>query len=125
MKPASERRRTNRPDDWTALPAEGCSARVPKWPQGAPTDAQRDLWRRLWKLPVAAYWHDVKLEPHVVAGYVAGWIENPLHATVARLASELGLTPAGMQRLRLVVVEPEPVADATADPYAHLTEAGA
>jgi hypothetical protein len=71
-------------------------------------------------VPVAVYWHDQGIDPHVVAGYVVGWLENPLHATVARLASELALTPAGMQRLRLYVEQPEPEARPKADPYRHL-----
>ena len=80
------------------------------------------MWKRLWALPVAVYWHEQRIDPHVVAGYVSGWHQNPLNATVARLASELALTPAGMQRLRLVVVEPEPEEQAGPSPYAHLAE---
>jgi hypothetical protein len=119
-KPAGELRGRVRPDEWQKLPAEGCKRKVPAWPAGKPSADQSAMWRRLWALPVAVYWHDQRIDPHVVAGYVTGWLSNPLHATVGRLASELGLTPAGMQRLRLVVVEPEPVEADRPSPYAHL-----
>jgi phage terminase small subunit len=38
--------------------------------------------------------------------------------------SELGLTPAALQRLRLIVEAPEEEAEARPDPYAHLRVAG-
>lgn len=119
-KPAGELRGRVRPDEWTRLPAEGCKTKPPAWPSGKPDASEAAMWRRLWSLPVAVYWHEQRIDPHVVAGYVRGWFANPLHATVARLASELALTPAGMQRLRLVVVEPEPDEPDRPDPYAHL-----
>ena len=41
-------------------------------------------------------------------------------APLQRLMTELGLTPASLQRLRLIVEAPEPEAKPTADPYWHL-----
>ena len=90
-------------------------AEAPFW-----SASEAAMWRRLWASPVAVYWRQQHIDPHVVAGYVRGWHTNPLHATVGRLASELALTPAGMQRLRLVVVEPEPEEPDAPSPYAHL-----
>jgi hypothetical protein len=39
----------------------------------------------------------------VIARYVSLSVSKPEHATVGRLESELGLTPAAMLRMRLVV----------------------
>jgi hypothetical protein len=47
-------------------------------------------------------------------------MKKPEHATVATLERELGLTPAAMLRMRLVVEEPEPVEQPTESPYSHL-----
>jgi hypothetical protein len=106
------------------LPAAGCTKAVPKWPNGKATAAQSALWKRLWKLPVAAWWHEQKIEPSIVAAYVRLATAKPEHASVLKLMTELGLTPAAMLRLRLVVELPEPEAKPSADPYRHLRVAG-
>ena len=105
---------------WTVLPANGCTRRVPEWPVGKLTPEERTLWKRLWVLPVAEFWHAQRIEPFVVATYVRLATTKPEHASVIVLARELGLTPAALQRLRLVVEEPEAERDAGPDPYAHL-----
>lgn len=123
-KPREQLRRRNRPEDWTILPAEGCTLPVPKWPTGEkPSPAEAALWKRLWKLPVAAWWHAQAIEPSVVAMYVTLAIGKPSHASVLALARELGLTPASLQRMRLVVEQPEPKQKPTEDPYRHLRAA--
>jgi hypothetical protein len=119
-KPPEQLRRRNRPEEWTVLPSEGCNLPAPKWPSGTPAKAEGDLWKRLWKLPIAAWWHEQKIEPSVVARYVVLAIEKPAHASVSRLEADLGLTPAALLRMRLVVEVPEPEAKPTADPYRHL-----
>jgi hypothetical protein len=119
-KPDEQLRRRNRPEEWTVLPGEGCKLPVPKWPAGKATSAESALWKRLWKLPVAAHWHEQKIEPTIVAAYVRLSTTKPEHASVLKLMSELGLTPAAMLRLRLVVEVPEPETKPTADPYRHL-----
>ena len=119
-KPSEQLRRRNRPEEWTALPAGGCSLPVPRWPSGKPATEQQALWKRLWGLPIAAWWHEQRVEPFVVASYVTLALEKPAHASVLALARELGLTPASMVRMRLVVEHPEPEAVPTADPYRHL-----
>jgi hypothetical protein len=121
-KPGEQLRRRNRPEEWVSLPAEGCELAIPKWPAGGkPSPAETALWKRLWKSPIACYWHSQAVEPFVVASYVRLAIEKPAHASVLALARELGLTPASLQRMRLVVEEPEPEPAATVvDPYQHL-----
>ena len=74
----------------------------------------------MWKLPVAAYWHELQVEPSIVATYVTLLQRKPEHASVLKLATELGLTPAAMQRLRLVVEQPEAERAPREDPYHHL-----
>jgi hypothetical protein len=118
-KPPEQLRRRNRPEEWTVLPAEGCTLPAPSWPNGKPTKDEADLWARLWKAPLAAWWHETSVEPFVVASYVSLALGNPAHASVIALARELGLTPAAMQRLRLIVEAPAAEPE-TADPYKHL-----
>jgi hypothetical protein len=117
LKPREQLRRRNAPESWTVLPREGCKLPVPKWPGPGRVPA---LWGRLWKLPVACYWHELQVEPSIVATYVTLSQRKPEHASVLKLATELGLTPAAMLRLRLVVEVPEPETKPTADPYRHL-----
>lgn len=82
------------------------------------------MWKRLWRLPVAAWWHDQRIEPDIVARYVELRFAKPALAVVARMEGELGLTPASLLRMRLVVEAPEPERKAEADPYKHLRVAG-
>ena len=93
---------------------------APKWPSGKSSPSEAALWKRLWSLPIAVWWHDQRIEPFVIASYVTLALSKPSHASVLALARELGLTPAAMQRMRLVVEHPEPEAAPTADPYRHL-----
>lgn len=119
-KPHEQLRRRNRPESWTVLPAAGCDLDAPSWPLGEFADGESELWARLWKLPVACYWHETRVDPFVVARYVRLAMRKPEHATVSRLEADLGLTPAALLRMRLVVETPEPEAPIIADPYAHL-----
>ncbi len=119
-KPSETLRRRNRPEEWTVLPRK-CTARAPKWPDGDPTDLERTRWRELWALPVAAWWHELGIHPSIVAQYVKLSLERPEHSQVARLAGDLGMTPAAMLRHRLTVEQLEPEApQASEDPYQHL-----
>jgi hypothetical protein len=103
-KPAEQLRWRNPPEQWTSLPAEGCKLAVPKWT--GPGPVKPPLWTRLWKLPVAAYRHEMRIEPSVVARYVTLSESKPESPAVSRLEAELGLTPAAMLRMRLVVSLP-------------------
>lgn len=105
-KPPENLRRRNAPEQWVILP-EGCKLPAPPWPLGKPTASEAALWRRLWALPVAAWWHEQRIDPFVIARYVRVGLDQPQHAALGRLESDLGLTPAGMAKLRLVVERPE------------------
>jgi hypothetical protein len=123
-KPAEQLRRRNAPELWTVLPREGCRLPAPKWPIGTASKDEGTLWGRLWALPVAVYWHQIRLEPSIAARYVTLSLERPEHASTAALERELGLTPASMARLRLVVEEPESEPKPLVDPYQHLRDEG-
>jgi len=120
-KPAEALRRRNQPEQWVVLPVR-CGLPVPTWPSGSASKPEADLWKRLWVLPVAEYWHSVRVEPAIVARYVRLSIAKPEHATVGQLERELGLTPASMLRMRLTVEEPEAKLALVPDPYAHLKQ---
>ena len=123
-KDPSHLRRRNAPEQWTSLPAEGCKAPAPKWPFGKPSKGEADLWARLWALPIAVYWHEQRIEGSIVGAYVKLATTRPEHGSCLALMKELGLTPAALQRLRLIVEAPEEEALPTADPYKHLRVAG-
>jgi hypothetical protein len=106
------------------LPAAGCSLPVPKWPAGVAAKDEAELWRRLWVTPVAAWWHEQQTPVTVVARYVRLSLAKPEHATVGQLERELGLTPAAMLRMRLMVEPPEEAPERRPDPYAHLRAEG-
>jgi hypothetical protein len=77
-------------------------------------------WAELWRLSVACWWHEQQVAASVIARYVTMSLQKPEHATVGQLERELGLTPAAMLRMRLVVETPEPELELGPDPYAHL-----
>jgi hypothetical protein len=113
------------PDTWAALPPDGCDVQPPAWPIGRASGPQPEMWRRLWSPPVAAWWWAQRIDPSVVARYVELPLAEPEVATLSRLESELGLTPASLLRLRLTVEHPEPVSNLTAiDHYALSAEGG-
>lgn len=78
------------------------------------------MWKRLWRNPVANYWHHQRIEPAVVARYVRLAIEQPAHASVRGLEADLGLTPRGLRDLRLVVEAPVVEAAPAGSRYSHL-----
>jgi hypothetical protein len=119
-KPTEQLRRRNRPEEWTVLPSEGCKRAAPKWPSGSPSPAELALWKRLWVLPIAAWWLEQQIEPFIVARYVSLAVSKPAHAAVSRLEADLGLTPAALLRMRLMVEQPEPNLEELPDPYQHL-----
>jgi len=118
-KPPENLRRRNKPEPWVVLPAQGSKVAPPAWPLGKPTAPEAALWKRLWALPVAAWWWEQRIDPFVVARYVRVGIDQPQHGALGRLESELGLTPAAMARLRLVVEQPE-VPKPKSNRYAHI-----
>ena len=111
-KPTSGRR----PAPTGALPRSGPRLKPPAWPDGTPSATEAALWRRLWLSPPASLWRAQRTDPSVVAAYCrlyGVFMVDPRPATataLARLADGLGLTPAGLVRLRLRV-EPDGEAD--------------
>ena len=119
-KPAGQLRRRNAPETWIALPPDGCKLPVPKWPSGKASSDEAALWKRLWSSPVACWWHDQRVDASVIARYVELRFSHPALAVLSRIEAELGLTPASLMRLRLIVEHPEPQAEQGEDPYQHL-----
>lgn len=119
-KPVEQLRKRNRAELWTVLPPEGCKSPVPRWPTGAASKDEAALWRKLWQAPLAAWWHEQRIEPSIVARYVRLALGKPAHASVSQLENALGLTPSAMQRMRLVVEAEEEPPKAGADTYRHL-----
>ena len=56
----------------------------------------------------------------IVGAYVRLATTKPEHSSCLALMRELGLTPASLQRLRLIVEAAEPEAVEVPDPYQHL-----
>lgn len=107
---SSERRR----DAWTVLPAEGYRGRLPTFPLADPSDAERALWRVLWRKPQAVEWARRGMA-HQVAAYVRAFLESvepganaALKTVVLRTEEGLGLSPVGLRTLRWRIEEPAP-----------------
>jgi hypothetical protein len=105
--------RRDRPSDgnvWTHLPASGPEI-TPVWPLSRPTKRESDLWKREWQRPQAHQWLAGGLATQV-AIYVRTLrdAERP-HAPVAcrtllaRQEDALGISIAGLARLRWVIAE--------------------
>jgi hypothetical protein len=121
-RPQERIQRRDRRADWVILPFSGTQARPPAWPDGIPSDQELAHWEHLWSLPVSLWWREQRISPLIVADYVRLRASKPEHSTCSQLAKELGLTPAAMLRLRLIVEKPESEPESHADPYAHLRE---
>jgi hypothetical protein len=119
-KPPETLRRRNAPEQWTVLSAVGCDLDVPPWPFVKPSKAELELWARLWALPVPSTGGTSTSSRRFVGSYVKLATTRPEHASCLALMKELGLTPAALQRLRLIVKAPEPVEVEGQDPYRHL-----
>lgn len=91
---------------WVALPAGGRRGRTPAWPLGEPTADERKAWKREWQRPQAVQWERLGWEVQV-ALYVKALLavsEPNASATrmnnLLRLMDNIGLSDAGMARLR-------------------------
>jgi hypothetical protein len=114
LKPPEQRRRRNKPEQWTILPSEGCSLAPPGWPlERKPTKAEASYWAKVWELPIAWWWHEQKISPFVIARYVRTYCQDvidpnrKLGPAVSRMERDLGLHPEALVKLRLVVAEDE------------------
>lgn len=92
--------------EWLMLPREGRSGNPPAWPLTKASARERDLWRRLWKRPIALGWERVGAE-HQVAMYVRTLVraedrESPIGlSNLVRLQQDgLGLTSIGLRMLK-------------------------
>jgi hypothetical protein len=113
------------------LPAAGRPGDPPPWPLGPQLVDEAELWLVLWATPQATEWERLGFT-RVVARYVRVVVEadqpgaNPQKLAEARqLEDRLGLTPMAMMKLRWetdepVEEEPEPEAEAPAEPRAYV-----
>lgn len=92
-------------EGFVTLPAEGRTDPAPGWPLDSVTDAERELWERLWAKPQALMWEIQGLE-FAVAMYVRSYFEGVepgasagLKTAVLRMEGELGLSLLGMKTL--------------------------
>lgn len=96
----------------TYLPPDGCQDDPPPLPPGrAWSEAEEQHWRELWQSPQAEVWEDSAF-PAVAALVVAtstilggGRPSAQLIGEARALMSDLGLTPASMERMRWVIGE--------------------
>lgn len=107
--------RRDRPGDtaWVVLPAEGRKGPTPKWPLAKQTPAEKGQWAKLWRMPQAVMWEQLRLHDQV-AMYVRNWCEatlpeasSSLRTLHRQLADALGLTAPGMASLRWKVATDE------------------
>lgn len=121
-----ERARGNRSPELKGLPASGRGKPAPQWPLGEPSEAELAYWNELWETaPIAVHWARQRIPTRVIARYVSSFAQwaagnNDLQASVCRQERNLGLTPEGLLKLNLDVVDdqdtsvPAPIADMSA-----------
>ena len=103
---------TGRRREWTTLPPN-CTIPVPDWPSyfEPPTEAENEMWQRLWRMPQANIWHRDHCGD-LVSLYVRQFIEaaqpgaQAATRTAARhTAATLALTAPGLRSARLRIPE--------------------
>ena len=107
--------RRDRPSDqagWTTLPGPR-EGPLPAWPLTESTKREDAMWARLWSTPQAVLWERLGLTDEVAA-YVRTFIEGSekgasatLRTLVLRQQEGLGLSTAGMNRLRWRLAPPD------------------
>ena len=115
-KDPSVRRRRNATPGFRQLPAEGRSGPAPDFPLSAPTQAELEMWSRLWALPQATEWERIQCEDMVAlyvrtfsmatSAGVEGAQLQKLLAEVRQLDSKIGISPSAMQALRWERADP-------------------
>lgn len=102
------------------LPPKPPRRKPPAWPSGhEPTEAEARLWSRMWSLPQGVAWRELPGVAEVVERYCrvsvrtsadldAGEVKAATLAQLRSLEGDLGLTPAGMARLRWRIGETPP-----------------
>lgn len=104
--PNALRRSSSSDGEWLTLPASGRPGNAPAWPLTTASAREREIWRRLWKLPQAVAWQQLLLHDQV-ALYCRrlAIAEHPdataAEATLARqLQDALGLSAPGLRSMR-------------------------
>ena len=121
-KPPEQLRRRNAPEQWIALPQK-CRLAAPDWPLGDLDTDEKGLWTSLWSRPVAAWWHEQRIDPMLVARYVRTVLEKPGAPMLSKIENDLGLTPASLVHLHLIVETPdEPAADPSGSPFEDIAQ---
>lgn len=111
--PSELRRRRNASPGFEQLPAEGRQGEYPQWPFEGASNAERKLWRKLWKLPQAVKWEEMQVE-ELVALYVRATVkanedlDTKLIAESRQLDAKLGVSPKAMRDLRWEIAERKP-----------------
>ena len=109
---ASQRRRRTPSPGFRQLPYEGRIGEPPSWPLDTPSSMELTQWQKLWTLPQATVWEQMRCED-TVALYVRAYCEALLDANpkmlneVRQLDSKLGLSPRSMLDLRWEIEVPE------------------
>ena len=106
-KPREQLRRRNAPEQWTILPAAGCSLLRPEVAGRSAVEAGGGSLGSSMAGAAGGVLAQA-IEPDVVARYVSLRYAKPELAALSRMEAELGLTPAALARLRLTVEEPTP-----------------
>lgn len=122
-KPPEERRRRNKPaaGEWRTLPATPYEGDKPKMPSGLGSPAKR-TWQAWWSSPIAhelgpnrSFWMGLeRLILLIDAWYKAGADDTKMLAEIRQHEDRFGLSPKGMQQLRLRYQSDEDAAVAAA-----------
>jgi hypothetical protein len=110
-----------RQGEWLDLPPEGCSDPTPKWPLAEQSEREAELWERMWAMPQAAQWHQMHLFDEI--GFYCRYFAesedskgNRESRTLLRQHRELlGLSTAGLERLKWRIGAAEPVEEHVAE----------
>ena len=116
LKAASDKRRPNATPGFRQLPWDGRAGDPPAWPLGEATSAELELWNKLWSLPQATMWEQMRCED-TVALYTRAFLvvaneitDDKMLNQVRQLDSKLGLSPRALMDLRWEI-EPTPLDD--------------
>jgi hypothetical protein len=123
--PAEVKRRTNvdpviGKDGWTEVAPEPCAGEVPAIPAWVNcTDEARAVYEDLARLPQAATWGvGTWLQLHMSLPLIGRYLQRPgsenFKAIVSTLGAGLSMTELDMQRARIKVKRPDPVAEQAA-----------
>ena len=118
--PNPQARRRNDANGWRTLEAE-CATPAPRWPlTGRKPAGLVELWRYLWRLPVAAIWHEQGAE-RLVARYAlmtlvmeraltapdeAAPDASKVAAELRQIEDRLLISPSTRLRARVLVADP-------------------